>query len=606
MNSGIAKPTKRFDRKGNVSRSALALLLGLAVGLPVAAGAPADPESAAVPAAPPAVADLAADYLQAWRAFYPSQALAQGDASAAARFEDFAAERTDAWITRNRRLLEALGEDRAGWSLDDRIDARLLRLQARQELELWVDDAAPRRSPGLYARYIAGAFTHLLVRDNLTPAAKAAAVTARLAGIRRLCAVAREQLADGRPADAAGAIRTLEATAAFLEGGFTAAAGPSFTGSQRPGFDRSVAETAAAVRGLAGHLRAALQPRLTLPDAYGRDTYVRKMRLDLDPDLTPEELLRLAAAEIRAVRSEMAVVAERHWRTRYPAEPPPVDFDPLVRRALDDMEADHAADQQAFLRQFLELIDRAEAFVRERALATLPARRTLYTALSPAHFAGAAVGGVYSAGPFDPEAATLFYLPTIPDDAPAAARDGFYRSFNTAFNTMIITHEICPGHYLQLKLAAQGAHPVRALFGPTVFVEGWASFCEEMTLDAGWDGDRPLTRLAHLRKRLENAVRACVSVQVHCHGWDRERLTRFAVDTGLLPPQFAENLWGRVLESPLQLPSYFLGYRGFSELYRAERRRLGDRFSLRAFNDAVLRSGGVPLDLLPEVLSGTP
>jgi hypothetical protein len=38
-----------------------------------------------------------------------------------------------------------------------------------------------------------------------------------------------------------------------------------------------------------------------------------------------------------------------------------------------------------------------------------------------------------------------------------AARDGFYRSFNTAFNTMIISHEIYLGHYLQLKAAA--GHP---------------------------------------------------------------------------------------------------------------------------------------------------
>jgi len=603
MNPGFLKRATRFDRRCRFARPVLALFLAWAACLPASANGTG---AAAGGAPPPVVADLAADYLRAWRAFYPSQALAQGDASAAARFEDFASERTDAWITRNRRLLEALGEDRAGWSLDDRIDARLLRLQARQELELWVGDAAPRHAPGFYARYVAGAFTHLLVRDNITPADKAVAATARLDGLRRLCAVARERLADGRPADTAGAIRTLEATSAFLEGGFTDAAGSWFAGSQRPGFNRSVVETAATVRELADHLRTRLLPRLTLTDAYGRDVFVRKMHLELDPDLTPEELLRLAEVEIRTVRGELAVVAERHWRARYPAETPPADFNPLVRRALDDMEADRAADQQEFLRQFLDLIDRAEAFVRERGLATLPARRTLYTALSPAHFAGAAVGGVYSAGPFDPEAATLFYLPTIPDDAPAAARDGFYRSFNTYFNTMIITHEICPGYYLQLKLAAQGARPVRALFSSTVFVEGWASFCEEMTLNAGWDGDRPLTRLAHLRKRLENAVRAYVSVQVHCHGWDRGRLTRFAVDTGLLPPQFAENLWGRVLESPLQLPSYFLGYRGFSELYRAERRRLGDRFSLRAFNDAVLRSGGVPMDLLPEVLAGKP
>ena len=51
------------------------------------------------------------------------------------------------------------------------------------------------------------------------------------------------------------------------------------------------------------------------------------------------------------------------------------------------------------------------------------------------------------------------------NDAPAAASEGFYRSFNSHFNTMIITHEIYPGHYLQLKAAAR--HPVTRSFVPT-------------------------------------------------------------------------------------------------------------------------------------------
>jgi uncharacterized protein (DUF885 family) len=470
-------------------------------------------------------------------------------------------------------------------------------------VERWAGEQAQRTAPGLYAMTIGNAFTHLLVRDNIKPQEKARAVVNRLGGIRRLCDQARASLTDGRPADTAGAIRGLEAAAGFLEGEFAAIAATWFQEAQQPQLRQSVTDTAAAVRELARHLRDNLLPRLTLPDAYGREAYARKMRVALDMDLTPAELLELADEEIRTVREEMADLATTWWRRAYPAETPPAEFDPLLRRALDDMEANRETNQQDFLRLFEDLIRRVEDFTRDRNLATLPAERTLYTALSPAHFAGAAVGGVYSAGPFDPDADTLFYLPTIPDDAPAEAREGFYRSFNNHFNTMIITHEICPGHYLQLKMAAQGPHPVRALFCPSVFSEGWATFCEEMTLDAGWDDDHPLTRLAHLRKRLENAVRAYTSVQVHCNGWDHDQLTRFAVETGLLPPQFASNLWSRVLHSPLQLPSYFLGYRRFSELFRSLRQERGERFNVREFNDTVLQSGGVPLDLLPELLS---
>ena len=110
---------------------------------------------------------------------------------------------------------------------------------------------------------------------------------------------------------------------------------------------------------------------------------------------------------------------------------------------------------------------------------------------------GAAVGGVYSSGPFDPEAETLFYLPSVADEAPEKTKNGFYRSFNNPFNSMIITHEIHPGHYLQLRYAAQHPSAVRPLFAGDDFTEGWASFCEQMMLDEGWDEDLPLTRFPH-------------------------------------------------------------------------------------------------------------
>ena len=124
---------------------------------------------------------------------------------------------------------------------------------------------------------------------------------------------------------------------------------------------------------------------------------------------------------------------------------------------------------------------------------------------------------------------------------------------------------------------------------------GWATLCERLALEAGWDDQDPLTWLAHLRKRLENATRAYVSVQVHCQGWDQQRLEEFAVREGLLAPQFAVNLWHRVIASPLQLTSYFLGNRAFVALYEAERTRQGETFRLRDFSDRILEAGSIPL-----------
>ena len=168
---------------------------------------------------------------------------------------------------------------------------------------------------------------------------------------------------------------------------------------------------------------------------------------------------------------------------------------------------------------------------------------------------------------------------------------------------MIITHEIYPGHYLQLKLAASHPHLVRFLYADGLYAEGWATLCEVITLDAGWNGFDKLDRLAHLRKRLENATRAYTSVQAHCRGWTREKIQDFAVEEGLLAPQFALNLWDRITASPLQLVSYFLGFKMFSDLLEKEKERLRDDFDLRVFCDSVLRAGAVSIEYLPSLLA---
>ncbi|MEJ2534945.1 MAG: DUF885 family protein, partial [Gammaproteobacteria bacterium] len=291
----------------------------------------------------------------------------------------------------------------------------------------------------------------------------------------------------------------------------------------------------------------------------------------------------------------------RRWRLGLGEDadlPPTLADAELLAAALEAMEADRAANQTGFLAEFEALTDASERYVVERAIATVPTPTTLYIALSPAHFSGAAGGGVYPSGPFDPQADTLFYVPSVPDDAPPAVREGFYRSFNAHFNAMIISHEMFPGHYLQYKVAVSEAPQVRSLFSNGAYTEGWGSFVEELMLDAGWADDAPLTRLAHLRKRLENATRATVSVQVHTAGWDRDRVLAFARDEGLLAPQFAENLWQRVVNSPLQITDYYVGWSQFQALFAAR-----EDGPLRDWVDMVLRAGPVPLELLPALLA---
>ena len=536
-------------------------------------------------------------YISKWAEFYPSEALSNGLKQAAWEFEDFSGNRVGEWIAYNRRTLEML-ESRSDLSVNEQIDVRVLRRQARRELERWVRDRALINQPAWYAEVISQALTYILVREQFTPEEKLEAVLQRLKGVQSLCELGITNLQNGSPEKTRRAVEVLERTKTFYRDNLPGLMHDWSRANQNEQVTQVISDTVNTVDALVRHIRENVLPDASIPDRLDNRDYERKLRIYTDSELTPAQLRDSAAAEIEEVRRLMAIEAEAWWNEQGSDLPMPADENELLEAVMAEMERARSDNRSDFLNLFRELTDRAERFLVQNDLATVPLPRTIYVGLSPDHFSGAAYGGVYAAGPFNPGADTLFYLPSIPDDSTPEQKNGFYRSFNDHFNTMIIAHEIYPGHYLQLKVAAGAAPALRTLFANGVYVEGWGTFSEELMLDAGWDDHNRLTRLAHLRKRLENATRAYVSVMVHVHDWDKDQLMEFAVTRGLLPPQFALNLWVRVMNNPLQIPSYFLGFHGFRKLWQEEQARLGDSFTTREFVDSVLQAGPIPIDAL--------
>jgi uncharacterized protein (DUF885 family) len=586
----------RIDRSITAGR-VLRLLHGLFLSMALCANAAAEPEL-------PSAEWLIADYLAAWRSFYPSAAFANGDDTAAAEFEDFADVRVDDWLTRETGWLQQAERllERDNLPFDTRVDLQVLRAQLLEDIAGWREDAPRRRQPQWYAEQVSQALTHLLVRSALSEQERSDAVVARLRGVARLCDLGARQLEGGSGLRSDYALRTLARTREFYASSLATWTADWPASASGEAVSEAIAPALDAIGRLEARIRQ-LRPRLSDAASIGpgryRDKLLRRTAGRYDP-----ESLRVAAGEEVAVARRLMLAEARRWYGALPGAQVALGEEAMLAAALEAMEQDRNDDSATFLSRFRELTAAAERFVREQEIATVPAPTTLLIELSPAHFSGAAVGGVYPAGPFAPDADTLFYVPFVPDEAPPAAREGFYRSFNDHFNTMIISHEMFPGHYLQYKVAVRAAPALRSLFPDGAYTEGWGSFVERVMLDAGWAGDAALTRLAHLRKRLENATRAYVSVQVHYSGWTREQVLDFARDEGLLAPQFAENLWQRVVNSPMQITDYFVGFTQFEALYaryraRAESAPLGD------WIDAVLRAGPIRLSLLDEHLART-
>jgi hypothetical protein len=545
------------------------------------------------------VRELCRDYIESWKRFYPSRAFSRGFLGTVFYFEDFTESKIEAWLKINKTTLDEISRHESDFVSEDRIDSRLLRIQIKSEIDKWEKEAPHKNSLSLYSGHISRAVDSVVDSDLLMPGEKFRVILTRLEGVDKMCKAAIHQLEDGSPRSVERNLRALETSAEFYENKLPEIAKAWIPPGNFEGFIAKCRYTSSQIQTLVSHVKNDLLSSLTGSDSVilGREEFARRLRLYTDSELTPEQLAEISLQEIRKVRGSIAQVCEEYIREAYPEQKVPEDLNELVNKALGDMEKNHPAGQQEYLRFWEGLAKQAEQFIREKKIATLPENQTLSIRLAPESSGPMArIGWVSPAPSFYPNPWTTIYLPNIPDSHPEKEREDFWRSFNNHFTTFIIIHELFPGHYIQSKINRENPHPVRILFPYGLYSEGWATLCERVALDAGWDNDNKLTYLAHLRKRIENANRAYTSVQVHCNGWDKEKVNEFSVKTSLLAPQFAKSLWGRLIGSPMQITSYFLGTQKFTELYENERKRRGSKFRNIDFMDTVLRAGPIPLD----------
>jgi uncharacterized protein (DUF885 family) len=557
---------------------------------------------AAQPASEPA--SLVDTYLERFFDFYPSSATQTGRHDHDRELEDFSEESIARWVTFNRETAAELTKrlEAAGGARHDRpdtLDWELLLGQADGELARWETLERHRTNPLLWSGVPSGATVFLLVRDDLPLADRLDRAAARAASIPRfveqaLAAVKAMAPAEVAPELAGIAAGQAKASATFYREGFAgAASAPDLHPDLMGRLSKAGTGAAEALDRLAAALDA-LAERATGSPRLGAERYALLFRLHTGIEGDPAEVAAEAEAALVAKRAEASRYARSVWADYFPDVDAPEDDGALLARMFERVEADRASSVDELVADYTNLVEESIEFVRERGIVTIPDPVTIRTERSPSYFVGQSVGGVYPAGPYAPEADTLFYLPTPPATATPEQAETFYRGFNHHFNVMITPHEMVPGHYLQLKHAALHPRKVRALFGDGVYVEGWGTFCERLMLDLGWGG--PLDRLAHLKKQMENIARTVVDIRVHTGDpevWTRDEVIRFVRDEALQDGQFAGNMWTRAITSSPQITSYWLGYRRVMGLYEDVKEARDDEFDLRQFMDGMMEMGPV-------------
>jgi len=164
-------------------------------------------------------------------------------------------------------------------------------------------------------------------------------------------------------------------------------------------------------------------------------------------------------------------------------------------------------------------------------------------------------------------------------------------------------HEAVPGHHLQVATAIElkGLPIFRKLVPFTAYGEGWALYAEQLAWEFGFQKD-PLDNLGRLQAEMFRAVRLVVDTGIHAKKWTREQAIEYMIaNTGMAEIEVIAEI-ERYFVMPGQALAYKVGMIKILQLREKAKAALGAKFDIREFHDAVLKNGGMPLDILERVV----
>lgn len=304
-----------------------------------------------------------------------------------------------------------------------------------------------------------------------------------------------------------------------------------------------------------------------LPD--GKAYYQAKIREFTTTDMTADAIHALGVSEVARLHDEMlAAMKETGFKGDFPAFLKYLRTEPrFYAKTADELLMRAAWIAKKFdgkASQYFGYLPRARF-----AIKPVPED------MAPFYTAGRGGPGVYLLNTYDLPSRPLYNL------------------------TALTLHESAPGHAFQMPIAME--HKEQPEFRQHTYLsaygEGWALYCEHLGQEMGMY-ETPYDRFGMLGYQIWRAARLVVDTGVHSQGWTRDQAIAYLKQYTALPEREIQTEVDRYIAWPGQALSYYLGERAILQARAKAEKALGDRFNIRAFHDAVLELGSVPLPLL--------
>jgi uncharacterized protein (DUF885 family) len=313
----------------------------------------------------------------------------------------------------------------------------------------------------------------------------------------------------------------------------------------------------------------------------GARIYEMLIRQQTTTNLAAQDIHALGQRELTRIRTEMEAVMKE---TKFSG-----DFAAFVKYLNSDPKFFHVS-PEALIAGYREIAKRLDPEM-PKLFAELP-RSPYGVQPMPAHL-GANRAEYYQGPALDGSRAGNFF----------ANGQSFKRRPIWAMETLV-AHETMPGHHMQVARATElkGLPPFRRSGGGyTAFSEGWALYAETLGFDVGLYTD-PTSRFGHLQAQAFRAARLVTDTGIHALGWNRQQAIDFMVERTGQDREFITGEVDRYTSTPAQALAYMIGKLKFDELRDRAKAKLGAKFDIRRFHNAVLDNGALPLDTLDKLV----
>ena len=213
---------------------------------------------------------------------------------------------------------------------------------------------------------------------------------------------------------------------------------------------------------------------------------------------------------------------------------------------------------------------------------------------------------MWTPGPFEAKPTRAYYYLTDVDPSWSRERqDEHLRDYNYPTLWSISIHEVYPGHFLHYQHLRRVESKARKsiMFAPASFVEGWAHYCEQMMMEAGFGRQKYGIRLGQLAETLIRLARFIVCIRLHADDMSVEQGMRFFRDEAFMEETSARREAERGTFDPTYLV-YSVGKLMLLKLRQDYKQQQGKAFSLRSFHDTLLGNGTAPFWLHRQLLLG--